>query len=394
MKTILLLFFSFSAFSQIYIISGVIKDSTQKPVPMVNVFVKNGEGTVTNDDGEFVLRVTKIPTQIVISHISYRAITLTADSNKPLSLTLKENITALPEAKVGNYAFELLKKAIEKTNADSIYNHFGRGFYRRIQTEGEKYTVLQEIFFNSGVDGKYGISSWQPTASRYTFHDGNVEQKNIVYTTLGNSAPSPRIRFRTDQNIIPVNVITKSYNIEIENFINPDTKNEIAIVLCTPKENGDNKFTGRFYIKTATNGVLRVVGRMIRPKKVWPSGFWFKVKETYMDMDISYQEDVNGAMMLLGMDIDFVVMVQYASSVNRKVLDHIILVMYEYDKLINGEQSALTEKSAPEDQIFATTQASPEFWANNPIIKRTQLEDKIIKIFEGRKKKGGNMFSK
>ena len=39
-------------------------------------------------------------------------------------------------------------------------------------------------------------------------------------------------------------------------------------------------------------------------------------------------------------------------------------------------------------------QESPEFWENNAIIKRTPVEDGIIKIFEGRKKKGGTMFPK
>jgi CarboxypepD_reg-like domain len=393
MKTVFLLLLSLSVFAQTYTVSGTVKDSTQKPVSMVSVFVKNGEGTVTNDEGAFVLRVSKLPVQIVVSHISYQTQTFIAKDEATLTINFKENITTLPEAKVGNYALELLKKAIDKTNGDSSFNHFGRGFYRKIQTEGDKYTVLQELFFNANINGKRGSTGWQPTASRYTFHDGNVENRGIIYYVLRSVTSSPRIRFLTEKGgLMPINDLSKNYIFEIENLINPDTPNEIAVILCTPRQQSEHTFTGRFYIKTLTNGVQKITGRLMQSKRNWPSGFWFKVKENYIDLAISYQEDANGVMLLSGMDMDFVVMVQYASSVNRKVMDHVNLVMYEYDKPKDGEQAKLLNGIGTEAQIFESTQESPEFWTNNPIIKRTPLEDKVIHIFESRKKKGGTMF--
>ncbi|MFN3382576.1 MAG: hypothetical protein ACK41O_24180, partial [Runella zeae] len=81
----------------------------------------------------------------------------------------------------------------------------------------------------------------------------------------------------------------------------------------------------------------------------------------------------------------------YASSVPRTITEQINMVIYEYDQLKADESSKLQTTAMQEDQLFATTQESAEFWQNNPIIKRTPLEDEVIKAFEKKKKKGGNM---
>ncbi len=392
--TAFLFLFSLPALCQNYTISGVVKDSSQTPIPLVSIFTKTGEGTLINDLGEFSLKVSTIPTTLIVSHVSYQSAAINITDEQALSLILKESIKTLPEAKVGNYAFELIKKAMDKANQDSVYSHFSRGFYRRIQKEGNKYTLLHELFFNANINGRWGISEWQPTASRYTLHDGNVENKSIIFYTLNNGAPSPRIQFRFEiNNAIPSIDIPKYYHFEIENYIDADTPNEIAVVLCTPRQPLEMAFSGRFYISTASNTVLRVKGRRGLSKKSWPSSFLFKVKEYYLDMDVNYRVD-NGVSVLSGMNLDFVTMVQYASSVNRKVVDHVSLIMYDNGEPENGEELKMSEQLPSEDVIFGTTQASPEFWENNAIIKRTPVEDGIIKVFEGRKKKGGNMFPK
>ena len=384
---------SLPALCQNYTISGIIKDKNQVAIPMVGIFTKTGQGTFTNDLGEFTLKVSALPAKIRVGHLSYQAVEVEIANEKPVTIMLEESIKTLPEATVGDYAFELLKKAMDKIADDSVYNHFARGFYRKIQKEGNKYTVLYEILFNANINGKYGVSVWQPTASRYTLHDGNVESSTLN-PSMRNSSANPRKQFLSENSEpIPLVDIPKLYRFEVENFIDENTPNEIAVVVCSPQKPLETGFSGRFYVETASNTVLKVTGRRGLTKKYWPSNFWFKVKEYYLDMDVNYRVD-NGVSVLSGMNLDFVTMVQYASSVSRKVVDHVDLVMYEYDKPKEGELQKLANATAGEIQIFNTTQESPEFWENNAIIKRTPVEDGIIKIFEGRKKKGGTMFPK
>ena len=382
-----------SAFCQVYTLSGIIKDNDQKPIPMVGVFTKTGQGTFTNELGEFILKVSAVPAKITMSHLSYQAIEIEVANEKPVTIVLEESIKTLPEAKVGNYAFELLKKSIQKIKGDSIYNFFGKGFYRKIQKEGDKYTVLHEMFFNANMNGRTGMTTWQPTESRYTNHDGNVSNDNTFVWPLMLSRLSPRIYFILNDELIEIKDYTKHYVFEIESFYNENTPDEVAVVVCTPKKPFETDFAGRFYIKTSNGSMLNIKGRHSTTTKGWTHNFWFKIKEAYLDVNVNFREQ-DEVSIPLGVDLDYVLMVQYASSVNRKIVDSMKLIMYDYSPAKNGEEKTLKESLMGEENIFATTQASPEFWENNAIIKRTPVEDGIIKIFEGRKKKGGTMFPK
>ena len=392
MKTLFLLFFSLSAFCQTYTITGSIKDTANVPIPFANVFTAKGQGTLTNENGEFVLKVSSLPTQIFISHVSYQTISVQIKDETSTKIILKEGIKTLSEVKVGSYALEIVKKAVEKVNGDSIYNHFARGFYRRIQKEGDKYTVLHEIFLNANINGKQGISAWQPTESRYTKHDGNVDSGMALAVTIQSCSPSPRTRFFWEGEFMPLKDYSKYYSFEIENIINENTPDEIAVVSCTPRQAYERSFTGKFYIKTSNSSILRIKGRRLGSTKGRTHNFWFKLKEAYWDMNINFREE-GDVSVLTGLDLDYVMNVQYASSVNRQIVDNMSLIMYDYSPPKNGEEKNLTIKIPSESEIFSTTQASPEFWENNPVIKRTPLQDEVIKAFEKKsKKKGGNMF--
>lgn len=391
MKFFFVILFPFYAFCQTYTLTGSVKDTSNYPIPLVNISTPNGEGTLTNENGDFILKINTLPVQIKISHVSFEAILLKISEEKTLNIVLRESVKNLPETKVGNYALELIKKATDKTRQDSIYHHFGRGFYRRIQKEDNKYTLLQEIFFDSNINAAFGFETILPTASRYTFHDGNVENKFMFLYTLRHSSPGPPLRFRNDkEDLLPLRDYPKFYTFEVENFINPDTPNEIAVILCKPKEKSNFSFEGRFYIRTSTNGILRIKGRRYAGKQSYTKNFWFKVKEAYFDFDINYLEKDEHSI-LSGIDLDYVLNVQYASSVNRPIIEHVNLVMYDFSVPKDDSEKKLKTNVMQEEQIFATTQENPEFWQNNPIIKRTPLEDEVIKAFEKKKKKGGNM---
>ncbi len=391
MKLFFLLLLPFSVFCQTYTLTESVKDTANSPVPLANIFTSTGEGTLTNENGEFILKVNAFPVQIKITHVSFEAISLKISEEKALNIVLRESIKTLPEAKVGNYVLELIKKAIVKINADSIHNHFSKGFYRRLQKEGDKYTLLQEIFFNAGLDGKRGFNSILPIASRYTFHDGHVENKRLFSTTRLFTSPNPLIRLKDNTSkSLSINDLSKFYMFEIESFQNQNTPEEIAVIVCKPKLPYDNYFEGRFYLRTSTETMLRVKGRRYISTKGFTKNFWFKVKGAYYDFDINYLEKEDYSI-FSGINLKYILNVLYASSISRTITEQINMVIYEYDQLKVDESSKLQTTVMQEDQLFATTQESTEFWENNPIIKRTPLEDEVIKAFEKKKTKGGNM---
>lgn len=86
--------FTLSANAQSVTISGKVSNSTSKEsVPAVSIVVKGtSQGTYTNSDGEFSIRVAKLPVVLVISSIGFDNQEVTvSDASKPVDVDLKVN---------------------------------------------------------------------------------------------------------------------------------------------------------------------------------------------------------------------------------------------------------------------------------------------------------------
>ena len=86
--------FSIAATAQSVTVSGSVKNSTSKEnVPAVSVLVKgSSNGTYSNSNGEFSLKVSKLPAVLVFSSIGYEAQEVTvSDASKGLEVDFKVN---------------------------------------------------------------------------------------------------------------------------------------------------------------------------------------------------------------------------------------------------------------------------------------------------------------
>ncbi len=85
-------------------IQGKVTTSDNEPLAGVSVTEKGTtRATVTNDDGQFSLTVTKTPTVLVLTYIGYVSREVSAQSNSPLEITLQEDLAALEEVVVVGY---------------------------------------------------------------------------------------------------------------------------------------------------------------------------------------------------------------------------------------------------------------------------------------------------
>lgn len=103
LTSILLIALAFSVRAE-WVIKGQVTDSLNQPIPYVNIgFVGTSIGTVSTEDGEFVLFLSEIPDLSVplrISCMGYEAVELllSAESNsQPLRIQLHESTTLLQE---------------------------------------------------------------------------------------------------------------------------------------------------------------------------------------------------------------------------------------------------------------------------------------------------------
>ena len=93
-SSLMAVLFTIAAYAQTVTITGSVRNNTTKEsVPAVSVSVKGTtQGTYSNSDGEFSLRVSKLPVVLVFSSVGYEDQEITvSDASKPFNIDLKIN---------------------------------------------------------------------------------------------------------------------------------------------------------------------------------------------------------------------------------------------------------------------------------------------------------------
>jgi iron complex outermembrane receptor protein len=87
-------------------ISGTVKDENNEVLPFVNIQeVGTSNGTVTDIDGNFSLRISILPTKVTVSSLGYTTVEVEVTDTKPLEITIKEEGVGLDEVVItGNRA--------------------------------------------------------------------------------------------------------------------------------------------------------------------------------------------------------------------------------------------------------------------------------------------------
>lgn len=153
----------------VWTLSGKVTDAkTHKPMPHVSV-TDRSVGTVTNEAGEFVLKLPQAPKTVTFSCLGYKTHQLSAaDMNgvkvevkmEPSSVMLNEIVVRGADAK------ELVLKAMEKIadNYPSVPNLL-RGFYRETVAKRTHFTSISEgvvdvykTSYNKNTDWRDGVA--------------------------------------------------------------------------------------------------------------------------------------------------------------------------------------------------------------------------------------------
>ena len=153
----------------VWTLSGRVTDAkTRKPMSYVSVTDRQ-VGTVTNEAGEFVLKLQHAPQTVTFSCLGYKTQQLSASAlggvrvevrMEPSSVMLDEIVVKGADAK------ELVKKAMEKIdkNYPSVPNLL-RGFYRETVDKRNRFTCISEgvvdvykTAYDRGDDWREGVA--------------------------------------------------------------------------------------------------------------------------------------------------------------------------------------------------------------------------------------------
>jgi len=369
-------------------ISGKITDAnTNGLIPYCNIEVVGAQiGTSSNELGEFILEVNELPATIIFSHLNYEKTTIEVTNTSNLNIQLKPLVNTLNEIvlsanKKNNYPYELAVKAFSNSRKLTDKKNYGQAFYRQQSKNGDEYTEFSEIIYDTEftIDG---IDDWEILEGRYALKREKINNSN--FTLLSRILKS--IQPDTDDIIFPLSYDVKDYyDVKIIDMMSSDNE-DIAVLWFKPlPEVKTPAFEGEAYINTKTFEVLKINGKVVND---WLDFIKFREKRTYtknytLFYEMAFKKDSKDNVLIDYIKVDHSFdyyrndsfLTHVSSASNLTFFEH-----YQPDSPKRFKKSFRNQKS--DWETLNKIGYNEKFWIDNPIVKRTPVEDEVIASFE------------
>ena len=379
--------------TQEYIIQGKVVDShTGLPVGNCNIILGDtNTGTSTNQLGEFEIKVSDLSEEIKLtfSHLNYEKQIITISGIKPRLISLTPLVNSLDAIVVsGNdkdyYAIDLAKKAFDKTIRSLNTKKYGRALYRQTSKNGEVYSEFAEIIYDVRYTNS-GIEDWNIIEGRYALKKENINNKNFTLLSRLMRTVQPN----TNDLFFPLNEsLETQYNIEILEHLISET-DKIAVLWFKPKkESGTNRplFQGEVYVNTVTYEVLKVTGEIddrddLELIRLTERGT--EKKNYKLSYEMAFKRDSISSLI-----IDYIDVFQEFDYYDNNVFyTHVSakssLNFFEhYTPSKRKKLGARFKGNSSDWQKLNEIGYDKNFWEDNPIVKRTPVEEDVISAFE------------
>ena len=365
----------------------VLNEKTGEPIPYCNISLASSYvGTASNELGEFVIDVDALPTKLIFSHLNYEKQQLEISETSDLTIKLVPLTNILDEvvvvdSKRDKYAIELARKAFQKADQNSNKRNYGRAFYRQKSKNGDAYSEFSEIIYDLHYTSR-GIGDWEILEGRYALNPGGVHNKN--YTLL--SRLLTPLQPATDDLIFPLHDDFESfYDVRIVDYISSGEE-KIAVLWFKPKKSLQIPiFDAEVYVNTTSHDVLKIVGNITHDKLKLVK--LTEKKSSWKDYSISYEIAYRQDSVLTSV-IDHVKIDQEFDYYKNDSLEFHTsstsnLTFFEhYTPTTRKKLGGQFRKNKSDWQKLDEIGYNEKFWEDNPIVKRTPVEEEVIASFE------------
>ena len=374
-------------------ISGKIIDAESKePIPFANIALTEiYKGTSSNSLGEFSFKVDSLPLILLISHLSFEPLEIEVKESKHLVIELTPGKFLLDELVIkgkGNdeFAYGLVTKAYYKIISQFSKNQYGKAFYRQISKNGDEYSELYEIFY----DTKYslnGVDDWAIQEGRYALKlstaDSFIYNKNFTLMVRLLTIVQPK----TDDLIMPVSEnVREQYFLSTERIQSVNNRRVAQIHFSKKEDVTFPAMEGELFIDVDSYNVLKIKGTITNDNLKFISlkgekGSW---KNYNVTCEIAFKplEDEKLALdyMRLGQNFDY----YFDGVFTNKVETRSFLMYYDYyappkRKKLGGR---LLRFNRRDSDILDNIGYNQLFWDENIIVKRTPVEAEVTASFE------------
>lgn len=375
-------------------ISGKVIDAeSKKRIAFANIALKEiYKGTASNALGEFSFKVDSLPVILLITHLSFEPLEILVEDTTPLIIELNPGKLLMDELVIkgkGNseFAYNLVNKAFHKINNHFGNNQYGKAFYRQISKNGDDYSELYEIFYDTKYSSN-GVEDWAVQEGRYALKlstaDSFIYNKNFTLMVRLLTIVQPK----TEDLVMPVSAsVREEFFLTTERIMSVDNR-KVAQISFVKKENVTiPAMEGELWIDVESYEVLKLIGTIANDKLKFislkgKSGSWKDYKVT---CEIAFKKtdgDKKLALdyMLLGQNFDYYVDGVFANKLETRSF----FSYYEYytppkRKKLGGRLLRFNQRDS---DILDNIGYNQLFWDENIIVKRTPIEAEVITSFE------------
>lgn len=262
---VLVLVISTSTFGQLNKnIEGKISNKeTGEPIPYANLYNHtSGNGTISNLDGYFTIKVNSVKDSIAISYIGFNNQTISLESGKRFyEIYLSESPQLLTEIVISpkddSFLFDLID--VCKKNQSDL-NTTSKAYWELKSYRDDTQMEMVEGFYNAQIKG-YELQSLELKTSRLAIRSyqdrlfGSLESSRAI--TMLKSLD--RNRYFPDSPLtLPKRKAKKNYYLYLEKKYLSQQGDSIYVIEYQPKNQGRPLFNGQIWINKTRRNFLKI----------------------------------------------------------------------------------------------------------------------------------------
>lgn len=360
----------------------VIDEVSGLGIPFASVGVLGTNNvTVSNENGEFILKTPLFPTKIRCSHVSYLVSEISLnDASAQLIFKLKPASISLNEVTVDPYkGLRIVKSALELAQKFENHKFYANAFYRQLTTVNNKPSQVYELFFDLQLNVKR-VQVWVAKQSRFaeTFNDIAFSLNNQSYLTFsyaGYLLPSGNGKFVTLKTL-------SEYNITIEKYID-HAEQKIAVVTCKYKSPKRNQYyiNSTYYVGVDDHKIYRL------ENSVFNLPIQFTQATAKIPPILTTIATFNGNNHPIPVLESISTKLFLSLNVGNQELNsrvNSLLTVYNVNDQIKTQNFSTLSRNTKDKTVIESIEYNADFWRDNPIVKQTALEDSFIKMMESK----------
>jgi hypothetical protein len=355
---------------------------TGNGIPFASVGIQGtNTASVSNENGDFILKITSFPAKLRISHVSYLQMEIDLNENRDkLIIPLKPASITLDEVKIDPFkAQRIVKSALEKAKVAESLNFYVNAFYRQLTTVNNRPSQIYELFYDLKWNAKR-VQGWIAQKSRYaqSTEGTNFSLENLSYLTFLNSG---YLLPEKGSNFVNLGSLF-DYQISIEKYIE-QADQQIAVISCKFKKVKKGRYyvNTTYYIGIEDSNIYRVENSL------------FNLPMKFEGSSLTYPAIVSTIATFNSKDKLLPVLESVATKMFLKLnaggqqmdanISSLLLAYYIREKTEEQQYQTL-DRNTKDRKVIESIKYDAEFWKHNPIVKQTALEDSFIKMMENK----------